>query len=181
MKLSDFKVVLFDVDGVLTDGSLYYSESGEAIKVFNARDGVSVGLLKTAGLKVGLLSAKKSGPLQRRAMDLNYDYCFFGIEDKLAQVDELVRSEGISYKEVAFVGDDIVDVPVMAVVGLSAAPRDAHAQAVKRADWHLEANGGQGVAREFADRFLSECGANLDELYATMTDRRSGAPGKVVQ
>ncbi|WP_044618008.1 KdsC family phosphatase [Gynuella sunshinyii] len=164
----DIKLVVFDVDGVLTDGSLYYSENGECIKRFNVKDGVGLKLLQDKGIAVAIVSAKESEPLSRRISDLGIKHFYPGSKDKLATVHGIAQQLNISMHQVAMVGDDMVDLNVMRVCGLSIAPADAYVRVKSQVDWITEAKGGEGVAREVADRILSLY-YDLDEIYQLTT------------
>lgn len=160
-----YKLVLFDVDGVLTDGSLYYGVEGEVLKVFNVKDGFSVSLLHSQGIKVGLLSAKESEPLKKRAIDLKFDIVLLGAKDKLKALDEIISETEISCSEIVFVGDDINDLPVFEKIGLSIAPSDAYSLVKEAAMWVTSAKGGHGVAREVADKILLDMGVDIQKVY----------------
>ena len=164
----DIKLVVFDVDGVLTDGSLYYSEAGECFKKFNVKDGVGIKLLQDQGIAVAVVSAKESAPLSRRMADLGIALFRPGTKDKLAVVQSIAGELGIEMEQVAMVGDDMVDLNVMRECGLSIAPADAYEQVLKRVDWVTKAEGGGGVAREVADRILA-LSHDLDEIYKITT------------
>jgi 3-deoxy-D-manno-octulosonate 8-phosphate phosphatase (KDO 8-P phosphatase) len=160
--LARIRLVAFDVDGVLTDGRLYYSGDGEMKKVFHVRDGVGLKLLPDMGIDVAVISAKDSPPLQARLSDLGIKYGFPGCHDKLACLKTLVSTLGLIPDEVAFVGDDLVDLHVMEWCGYGIAPADAFDLVLERADLVLPVKGGQGVARCVADLVLKAQG-----LYET--------------
>lgn len=164
------RLVLFDVDGVLTDGGLYVGEKGEVFKKFNAKDGVAVSLLKSNGLKVGLVSGKKSKALEFRINELGFDYAILGCNDKLSAVACLVDSNKLEFSQVAFIGDDVLDVPVMQRVGLSISPADGHALAKQTAHFITLAKGGEGVARESAEYILKKSGLTLKTMYADIIE-----------
>lgn len=164
------RLVLFDVDGVLTDGSLHIGDSGEHAKVFNVRDGIAIGLLRTHGIKSGVISGKASGPLDFRIRQLGFDASVTGRLDKLPAYAQMLSELGIRDEEVAYVGDDVVDLAVMRRVGVSYAPADAHALVREQASHVLQARGGQGVAREVAEHVLMAAGMTLAQVYAHMLD-----------
>jgi len=151
------RFLLFDVDGVLTDGRLFYLEEGVAV-AFNVKDGVAVGRAREAGLGVGFLSARGSSAVARRAADLGVDEVVLGCGDKLAAFGQILERQGLDPSEVAYVGDDLVDLPVLRRVGLSAAPADAAAEVRANVDLVLNAPGGGGVARELVDRIVEALG-----------------------
>ncbi|WP_251978014.1 KdsC family phosphatase [Salinicola avicenniae] len=160
------ELVLFDVDGVLTDGTLLIGPEGEALKPFNVRDGVAVGLLRQHGIQSGVLSAKASQPLKTRASQLGMDVVKVGFHHKLEAIREIAEETGIAAEAIAFVGDDIIDIPVMNVVAVAYAPADAHPLVLESADHVTEACGGRGVAREVAESLLAARGLSLGEMYA---------------
>ncbi|PTY36653.1 3-deoxy-manno-octulosonate-8-phosphatase [Saccharospirillum sp. MSK14-1] len=153
--LASIRLVAFDVDGVLTDGKLYYGADGEALKVFHVRDGVGMKLLADHGIAVAVVSAKDSPMLARRMRDLGIQHYFPGCRDKLQCVRELSQELAIAMNQTVFIGDDMVDLKVMAECGLGIAPLDAYPVVRDQADWVLSSRGGEGVAREVADLILN--------------------------
>ncbi len=147
------RLACFDVDGTLTDGRLYFSDDGREMKAFHVHDGQGLVLLRKAGVAVALVTARSSQVARRRAQELGID-CFDAVADKLACVHDLRARLGIAMDQVAFMGDDLPDLPVLREAGLSAAPADAHA--FTRGQTHLvtAAGGGQGAARELCDLIL---------------------------
>lgn len=167
---SRIRLVLFDVDGVLTDGSLHIGDSGEHAKVFNVRDGLAIGLLRTHGIKSGIISGKASGPLDFRIRQLGFDASITGRLDKLPAFEQILADMGVRNEEVAYVGDDVVDLAVMARAGASYAPSDAHELVRARASHVLQARGGQGVAREVAEHVLMDSGMSMAQVYSHMLE-----------
>ena len=153
-KASLIECVIFDVDGVLTDGSLYYGANGEEVKRFHVRDGVGIKLLNKVGIDVAIISAKSSAPLERRLDDLGVEHRFTGMGDKRAAFAQLLKTLSLKSEQVAYVGDDVIDLQVMSVVGLSIAVADAYELVKSQAHWVTNACGGQGAAREVADLIL---------------------------
>ena len=151
------RLVLSDVDGVLTDAGVDYSERGEELKRFSLRDGMGVELLREAGIETGLVSRERSPSVLARAKKLALRYVFLGVHDKLGALDGLCAEAGVGLGEVAYIGDDVNDLAVLeriGAVGLTAAPADA-VPAVKQAVYTItEARGGHGAFREFADSIL---------------------------
>jgi YrbI family 3-deoxy-D-manno-octulosonate 8-phosphate phosphatase len=145
---------LLDVDGVLTDGLLHVGADGEAYKSFHVRDGLAVKLAQTAGLEVGLLSARTSEIVSRRAAELGIGEILQGHEEKGAAFHELLARRELAPEEVAYVGDDLHDLPVLRAVGLSVAPADAVSQVRAVVDYVTEAGGGRGCVRELVERLL---------------------------
>lgn len=148
------RLLVLDVDGVLTDGRLYYGMRGEALKVFHVRDGLGLKLLGAAGITAAVISGRRSGMTARRCRELGVRHLFQGIEDKLAAFHRLRSRLGISPGECACVGDDVPDVPLMREVGLSFAVADAHPQAQRAAHVITRLPGGNGAVREICDYLL---------------------------
>lgn len=163
-KAEAVKLVVFDVDGVLTDGTLVYSADGEQVKHFNVKDGVGMKLLGEFDIATAIISAKSSAPLTRRAQDLGIKHFFPGTKDKWACLSELLTELNIKAAEVCYVGDDVIDLKVMMRVGLAIAPQDAFWLVKENADIVTDAPGGKGVAREVADIVLSSR-MDLKEAY----------------
>lgn len=162
------ELVLFDVDGVLTDGTLLIGPEGEALKPFNVRDGVAIGLLRQHGIKSGVLSAKSSQPLLTRATQLGMDVIKIGFSRKLEAIQQIAEEQGIAAERIAFAGDDIIDIPVMREVAVAYAPADAHPLVLEAADHAMKTPGGRGVAREIAEDLLLARGLDLAGMYAHM-------------
>jgi 3-deoxy-D-manno-octulosonate 8-phosphate phosphatase (KDO 8-P phosphatase) len=159
------RLVLFDVDGVLTDGALHIGTDGEAFKCFNAKDGVAVALLRAHGIRCGVISGKASTALDYRTWQLKFDLAVTGCHDKLTAYAEIKRELALEDAQIAFVGDDVIDLPVMQRVGLSYAPADAHSLVLGLAGHVTRAKGGQGVAREVAEHLLMLGGLGLEVAY----------------
>ncbi len=152
------RALVLDVDGVLTDGTLWYGERGEVMKAFSVRDGLGLRLLRLEGVAVAVISAKRSPPLVARLDDLGIEHLYLGREDKLRALDELSGALSIDRASMAYVGDDLVDLPVLAAVGLPIAVADAHPRACAAAAWVTEAPGGRGAVREVAEGLLEARG-----------------------
>jgi 3-deoxy-D-manno-octulosonate 8-phosphate phosphatase (KDO 8-P phosphatase) len=163
-KARAIKMVVFDVDGVLTDGTLTYSADGEQVKHFNVKDGVGIKLLDSYDIVTAIISAKESAPLARRAADLGIKHFFPGTKDKWAVLSALMDELWFEPGEVCYVGDDVIDLKVMKKVGLSIAPKDAFWMVKDQSAVMTEAEGGRGVAREVADIILGSR-MPLDEAY----------------
>ena len=158
------RMVVFDVDGVLTDGTLTYSASGEEVKHSNVKDGVGIKLLNQYDIITAIISAKSSAPLQKRVEDLGITHFFPGTKDKWAVLSQLMDELLIDSGEVCYVGDDVIDLKVMRRVGLSIAPKDAFWMVREYSDLITDAEGGKGVAREGADIILASR-MPLEEAY----------------
>lgn len=157
-KASIIKAIFFDVDGVLTDGKIIYDDAGREIKEFNVKDGLIVGHLKKAGIITGAISGRDSGAVSKRCAELKVDFCHQGIMDKVAVCEKLIKHYKLKRKEVAYIGDDINDLGVFKLVGLSACPADGLSYMKGRADLVTEAKGGKGAFRELADLVLAAKG-----------------------
>jgi len=167
--LGDIRLVAFDVDGVLTDGRLYYGPDGETFKVFHVRDGVALKILPDMGVAVAVVSAKDSPALRARLTDLGIKHAFTGCRDKLERIQALATELGLAASEIAFVGDDLVDLKVMNWCQCGIAPADAHPLVQERADLLLTVKGGHGVARSVADTVLKAQGL-YEKAYSLATD-----------
>lgn len=166
------KMVLFDVDGVMTDGTIYMSESGEFIKAFNVKDGLAIELLRAHGIKSGVISGKASSALTKRCQQLGFDVIETGCKHKLPKLEDICTRFDITADEIAFCGDDVLDLPIMAHCGLSAAPADAHQLVLAEADWISECNGGFGMVRDFVDHLLLiQSSLELKEIYQPLLSK----------
>jgi 3-deoxy-D-manno-octulosonate 8-phosphate phosphatase (KDO 8-P phosphatase) len=148
------RLVLTDVDGVMTDGTILLLPGGGEAKSFHVRDGLGVMLARRAGLRVGILSGRASDAVTRRAQELGIDIVRQGVADKAAALREIAAAEGIAPREIAYIGDDVNDLAVMAEVGLSAAPADAAWEVRVEAFMVTDARGGAGCLREFIEAIL---------------------------
>jgi 3-deoxy-D-manno-octulosonate 8-phosphate phosphatase (KDO 8-P phosphatase) len=146
--------LVLDVDGVLTDGGLWTTESGEVLKRFDVRDGLGIRLLQQAGLEVAWLSGGKSGATEQRASYLGIRHVLTGVRDKPAALRNLQQQLGVQRSESAFVGDDLNDLAVRPAIGLLLCTADAVAPLRHRADWVLDRNGGDGAVRRLAEEIL---------------------------
>ena len=153
-QLGALQLLVLDVDGVLTDGGLWTTESGEVIKRFDVRDGLGIRLLQQAGVEVAWLSGGKSGATEQRARYLGSRHVLTGVKDKPAALTALQASLGMAAAGTAFVGDDLNDLAVRPAVGLLIATADAVQPLRRRADWVLDRNGGDGAVRRLADEIL---------------------------
>ncbi len=153
-KASRIRLLLFDVDGVLTDGVVVMHADGSESKGFHIRDGAAIVWAQRAGLTVGLLSARSSGATAHRAAQLAIRIVAQGVASKLSAYEQIVRDAKVDDSAVAYMGDDLLDLPVLAKVGLSAAPADAAAEVRERVDWVSGVPGGHGAARELIEVVL---------------------------
>ncbi|MGF1613999.1 MAG: 3-deoxy-manno-octulosonate cytidylyltransferase [Gammaproteobacteria bacterium] len=154
ISLSDVRLVITDVDGVLTDGRLAYSEVGEVTKYFHARDGLGMRLLEMCGIRVGVVSGRDSAALRRRLADLKVRWQALGVKNKGSACQDMMAEVGVLPKETAFVGDDTMDLPAFEACGMAVTVADAPAYIRAVADVVLATPGGAGAFREFADRLL---------------------------
>lgn len=151
---STIKLALFDVDGVLTDGSLIYGAQGETIKSFNALDGHGLKMLRSAGIEVGIISARQSAALEQRLSDLQIHHQYLGVANKLAVFEQLLTALNIDRKQTVFVGDDVIDLPVMLECGLKFSVNNGHFIVQDLADWVTPQSGGNGAVRAVCDVLL---------------------------
>jgi 3-deoxy-D-manno-octulosonate 8-phosphate phosphatase (KDO 8-P phosphatase) len=148
------RLILFDVDGVLTDGRVYVHADGQESKAFFIRDGIAMVWAQRAGLRVGFLSARASPTTPHRATQLGVTLVHHGVDSKRRTYERILQDEGLSDEAVAYMGDDIVDLAVLERVGLSAAPADAVADVRVRVHWTSESPAGSGAARELLELIL---------------------------
>jgi 3-deoxy-D-manno-octulosonate 8-phosphate phosphatase (KDO 8-P phosphatase) len=168
----DIKMVLFDVDGVMTDGTIFISDDGEVFKSFNVKDGLAIELLHSHGFITGVISGKASSALTRRCEQLGFDIIITGCKNKVPELITLCQKHKITLAEIAFCGDDILDVPVFECVGLAVAPSDAYSLALESADWIMTACGGKGMVREFTDILItSKFDCSLKEAYLPLLNK----------
>ncbi|MEA3109453.1 MAG: 3-deoxy-D-manno-octulosonate 8-phosphate phosphatase phosphatase [Gammaproteobacteria bacterium] len=153
-RLGKIELLALDVDGVLTDGSLYFSGGGETFKVFHARDGHGIKLLMGSGVEVAAISGRRSAAVTARMRELNVRHVVQGCSDKVAALRKLARRLGIEPLACACMVDDTVDLPLMSAVGFAAAVADAHPLVLAAAHWVSTAPGGRGAVREFTDSIL---------------------------
>ncbi len=152
------KAAIFDVDGVLTDGRLYIGEQGETVKAFSSLDGHGLKLLKQGGITPLIITGRDSPAVRRRVADLGLDHAIYGVHDKLAAAQALFKSLQLDWPEVAAMGDDWPDLPLLTRAAFACAPVNAHAE-VKAVAHHVTAlAGGHGAAREFCDVLLIAAG-----------------------
>lgn len=153
-RAAKIRLAVFDVDGTLTDGRLWYGEDGRETKVFHVHDGLGLKLLQTHGVQVALITARISHPVALRAEELNIAHVYQGQRDKLGCFRELLAALGLEAEQAAFIGDDLPDLPPMRQAGLAVAVANAHPWVAEQAHWHTSKNGGLGAAREVCDLIL---------------------------
>ena len=158
------RAAIFDVDGVLTDGRLYIGEQGEVVKAFHTLDGHGLKLLAQAGIEPVIITGRDSPAVRRRVADLGLRHALYGIGDKLAAAEGWRAAHGVAWGEMAAIGDDWPDLPLLTRAGFAAAPPQAHAE-VRAVVHHVtSAPGGGGAAREFCDLLLMACGRYAELL-----------------
>ncbi len=157
-KAAAVKAIFFDVDGVLTDSRITYDDTGKEIKNFNVKDGQIIGYLKKAGIVVGAISGRESAATAKRAAELKLDFCHQAILDKADTFQKLVNHYKFKNREVVFIGDDINDVPVFRIAGMSVCPADTFEYIKGQVDLVTFTKGGRGVLREVADLVLAAKG-----------------------
>ena len=148
------RLLLLDVDGVLTDGTVVIPNNAGESKAFSIRDGAALVWAREAGLEIGLLSGRRSGATSRRASELGIDIVLQAGPDKRGQFESLLTARGLAGEDVAYMGDDLQDLPVIARVGLSAAPADAVPEVLARVHWTSARRGGHGAVRDFVELIL---------------------------
>ncbi|MEJ2632942.1 MAG: 3-deoxy-manno-octulosonate-8-phosphatase KdsC [Acidihalobacter sp.] len=165
-RLNAIRLVIFDVDGVLTDGRLLLGDDGQEYKAFNAKDGHGMRMLQDSGVALAILTGRRSQVVERRAADLGIAHVIQGRRDKLPAFEELLEATRHSPEAIAYVGDDVVDLPVMRRVGVAVAVADASPLIREHAHWITASPGGHGAAREVCERIMQVQG-NLERLLAT--------------
>jgi 3-deoxy-D-manno-octulosonate 8-phosphate phosphatase (KDO 8-P phosphatase) len=153
-RANDVRLLVLDVDGVLTDGRLYFTARGEEMKCFHVRDGAGIVRLLRAGLQVAVISGRSSRAVERRMSELGVSWVRQGIEDKQAALRELLDILGLTVQSVACMGDDLADLPLFEVARLAVTVADAHPSVKSRAHFITQASGGQGAVREVCDLIL---------------------------
>ena len=149
-------LILTDVDGVLTDGSRYYSKNGENIKKFHVRDGMGINILLRNGIKTIIVTKERSEIVKKWAKDVNVHRVMMGIKNKETVLTKLCKEFNLQPNQIAFIGDDVNDLPLLKLVGISASPYDAINQVKNSVKYVCTCNGGQGAFREFADFILTQ-------------------------
>jgi 3-deoxy-D-manno-octulosonate 8-phosphate phosphatase (KDO 8-P phosphatase) len=157
-KARQIKLVIFDVDGVLTDGSLYLGDDGQEYKAFNSRDGHGIKMLQATGIEIGIITGRTSEVVQIRMGSLGIKHVYQGKRDKLPTYLELRNKLNLTDAQVAYVGDDVVDLPIMRRVGLAIAVQDAHPFVIQHAHWQTPHAGGRGAGRDVCELLMDAKG-----------------------
>lgn len=168
-RLKTISLLLLDVDGVLTSGSVIYNDAGQETQVFNVRDGLGIRMLMEAGIKVGIVTGRRSMALAHRCSNLGIRIVKAGVTDKAAALATILYETGVAAAAVAFVGDDLPDLPIMRRVGIPIAVGDAHDLVQQAAVLTLRSTGGHGAVRELSERILKARGE-----WESLVDRRFG-------
>ena len=150
----NIKLVAFDVDGVMTDGSLTFLEDGKEIKTYNAKDGLGVVMLSRAGIITSIITARDNNAVKLRAEMINIKELYMGQKNKILALNELIEKYGLSYDEIAYMGDDLPDICILEKVGLKCCPFDAVQQVKEKCNFISSFNGGRGAVRELCDFIL---------------------------
>jgi 3-deoxy-D-manno-octulosonate 8-phosphate phosphatase (KDO 8-P phosphatase) len=153
-KASQTKLLITDVDGVLTDGKIWYGENGEIYKSFHIHDGHGLKMLMKFGIAVGVISGRANSIVERRLKELGIVHYYLGYENKLLPYQELIKKLNLQPPQVAYIGDDVIDIPVMKEVGLSVAVANAVDEVKQLADWQTQKMGGDGAVRELCDLII---------------------------
>lgn len=165
-KAAAIRLIVFDVDGVLTDGSLFIGDDGQEYKAFHSKDGHGMVMLRESGVEIAIITGRTSEVVRIRMESLGIRHVYQGKRLKLPAYRELKRSTGLSDQQIAYVGDDVVDLPVMTKVGLAIAVQDAHPLAKQHAHWVTPSGGGRGAAREVCELIMDAQGTLQPALQA---------------
>ena len=165
------KLVVFDVDGVLTDGSLFPGDDGQEYKAFYSRDGHGMKMLQASGVKIGIITGRTSQVVTHRMANLGVVYVYQGQTDKLPTFEKLLHGLGLQASEVAFVGDDVVDLPILVRAGLAIAVQDAHPLVKRHCHWQTPNPGGRGAARDVCELIMEAHGTLEGALAKYLSTR----------
>ena len=167
-KAAAIRLIIFDVDGVLTDGSLFIGDDGQEYKAFNSKDGHGMVMLQETGVQIAIITGRTSEVVRIRMASLGIERLYQGKRQKLPAYEELKQLTGFSDEQIAYVGDDVVDLPVMTKVGLAIAVQDAHELAKQHAHWITPSGGGRGAAREVCEMIM-DAQDNLQRMLQAYT------------
>ena len=156
------KLILTDIDGVWTDGGMFYDDQNNEFKKFNTSDSVGILYLKLLNIPIGIITGENTEIVNRRAKKLKIEHLYLGVLDKVKVAKSLIDKLGIDFSEVAYIGDDINDIELLKLVGFSAAPKNALNLVKEVVDINLQTNGGDGAFRDFILNILEKC--NIDEI-----------------
>jgi len=167
-KAKIIKLLICDVDGVMTDGSLFFGDNGLEYKAFHSRDGLGIKMLQRSGIPLAVITARTSDVVTHRMKNLNIDLVFQGQLNKIQAFEQLCQQLDLSPEQVAYVGDDLVDLPAMNKAGLSIAVADAHERVIHAANWTTRHNGGHGAVRDVCE-LLMEAQGTLEAQFSVYT------------
>lgn len=168
-KAKNIKLVIFDVDGVLTDGSLFYGDDGQEYKAFNSRDGHGMKMLQASGVLIGIITGRTSDLVLHRMKNLNIAHIYQGKLEKLPAYEELITKLSLQPEQVAYVGDDVVDLPIMIRVGLAITVPNGHELTKKHAHWVTSQAAGAGAAREVCELIMKSQGTYEPTMQKYLT------------
>ena len=157
-KAAAIRLIVFDVDGVLTDGGLFIGDDGQEYKAFNSKDGHGMVMLQTSGVEIAIITGRTSEVVRIRMASLGIERIYQGKREKLPAYEELKQITGLTDEQIAYVGDDVVDLPVMTRVGFAVAVQDAHPLTKQHAHWVTPSGGGRGAAREVCELIMDAQG-----------------------
>ena len=168
-RASNVRMLVLDVDGVLTDGKLYFDHAGNEMKAFNTRDGLGMKALQRSGIEVAVITGRKSEIVAQRMAQLDIEHVYQGREDKLNAFRHLLEATGLDAEQVCFAGDDWIDLPVLLRVGLAVTVADADEHVKEHAHWITQRNGGEGAVREICNLILAAQGKDKIILNEILT------------
>ncbi len=168
-RAAEVKLVAFDVDGVLTDGGLYIGDNGVEYKAFYSRDGHGMRMLLDSGVQIGVITGRRSQLVADRMVSLGVEHVYQGCREKGPGFESLLRDTGLKRGQVAFVGDDVMDLPAMSRAGLAIAVADAHPLVIERAHWKTQSPGGRGAVREVCELVMQAKGS-LERVLGAYLD-----------
>ncbi|BBN59824.1 KdsC family phosphatase [Hydrogenovibrio marinus] len=157
-KAAKIKLLILDIDGVLSDNKLYYGDNGIEYKSFHTRDGHGMVMLQQSGIEIGIITGRKSPLIDKRMKDLKVKHVYQGVPDKLPTFLKLVEELGLDLSEIAYMGDDILDLPILTRVGLAACPKNADTEVPQHVHYVSRFNGGEGCVREMCELLLKSQG-----------------------
>ena len=164
-KIKKIKLIATDVDGVLTDGGMYYSSKGDVLKKFHARDGMAVSILKKNTIPTVIITKEKNQIVKKWSSKMNIDKLFDGVKNKEKVVSKLCKSYGLSENNIAYIGDDVNDLEILKKTGFAATPKDGNMEVKKIVDYICKNRGGEGVLREICDLIISIKFGKKRKLY----------------
>ena len=164
-RVKQVRVAAFDVDGVLTDGALYYTDAGEEFKAFNVQDGQGIKMLQECGVTIAIITSRSSKLVENRARNLGIEHLYQGVENKLDAINTLLKRLNLDLAAASYMGDDVIDLPVLRRCGFAASVPDAPALVRQHAHYVTHAGGGRGAVREFAE-FVMHAQGTLDAALA---------------